>query len=263
MKKLLVVFFVLPFLATETNAQEPLIYTGEIDKYPIELSIQSCDVETGVFKGTYKYKSKKTSLNITGEYTPPILYFVETNLEDTTGYFYLEMEGGQLSGTWVAATNDKSYSVLLNYSSGNKNLLYRKSELDYNKEVNSDITGSYENNSYFLNDMWVSEGNLHPEVGYNGGMLTVNVREDGNIDFIVEAVCGPTYHLAYAEGIAEKVDGQYIYRNEDGCMITFVFSDKKVEVKANASMDCGFGARAYLDHIFVKVSDVVTVHSEE
>jgi hypothetical protein len=103
--------------------------------------------------------------------------------------------------------------------------------------------------------MWISEDNLKPELGYNGGLLTVKERKDRNIDFIVEVVCGPTYHIAFANGMAMKTGSMYVYQNEDGCSITFEFKDKRVAVESNSSMDCGFGARAYLSHNFVKVND--------
>jgi len=55
---------------------------------------------------------------------------------------------------------------------------------------------------------------------------------------------------------------EYIYRNEDGCEIKVTFTEKTVKMIANNSMDCGFGARAFLDHEFLKISDEIVVLSE-
>lgn len=47
------------------------------------------------------------------------------------------------------------------------------------------------------------------------------------------------------------------YANEDGCVIIVTVGEKEVELVANTSMDCGFGARAHMDHTLIKVSDEV------
>lgn len=258
MKKILILLIM--FHGMISVAQQPLIFKGKVGNYQVEVQIESNDPIDGTFTGRYRYEGKKTFLDVSGEYAPPVIYMEEYYKGDTTGYWYLELHGDSISGIWVGG--DKAQTVYLSYSSGDRSFLKRKTEYDYNKEVSGSLTGDYEVNDYFINDMWVSEINLRPELGYNGGLLTVKEREDGNIDFVVEAVCGPTYHIAFANGIAKKDGNLYIYTNEDGCSITFAFKDKKVNVESNNSMDCGFGARAYLSHEFVKVRNQPTEVNE-
>lgn len=237
-------------------SQDSLIYKGKIGKYSIELQLDKCNSENGIFEGKYRYEGKKSFLKLSGELTAPIIYMVETNKNDTTGYWYLEMIDDSIQGRWVGG--NVSLPVVLSYVSGNKDFLKRKTEWDYNLQTDATLSGTYEVNLYFLNEMWVSEENLHPEVAYNGGDLIVQENENGTIDFTVEVVCGPTYHFAFADGVAEKKDYEYVYQTEEGCSISFVFNDKKVMVESNGSMECGFGARAYLHHEFVKVSNAAS-----
>jgi hypothetical protein len=255
----IVITLLFAFVFTRSYAQEALRYQGFVGTYPVELLIENNDEEYGLVSGTYRYMKKTTYIEIQGEVGPPVVYLEEYVNGDTTGYWYLEMNGDSLTGKWVG--NGLVYDVVLEYTTGDRSLLSRKTEHDYNKEVNGDLTGEYEVNEYFINDMWVTEENLHPELGYNGGVLTIEELDEGRIEFMVEAVCGPTYHIAYAEGIAEKSGSEYVYRNGE-CLITFTFNNKRVKVSAASSMDCEFGARAYLGHEFIKVSNSITETGE-
>lgn len=235
-------------------SQGNLVYTGKIGNFPIKLTIDSSNAETGAFYGKYNYAKKKTFLKLTGEYNPPTLYLKESFNNDTTADWYVEEIGDSIIGKWIG--NGKSLAIRLVYKSGNKTLLKRKTELDFNKMVSEKISGKYAVNYNFINDMWVNEDNLYPEIGYNGGFVKIKELKNGDISFEIEMICGPTYHMAFSEGSATKEsENNYLYKNEDGCEITFVFKDKKLAVKANESFKCGFGARAYLDHELWKVKD--------
>ncbi len=77
-----------------------------------------------------------------------------------------------------------------------------------------------------------------------------------------------TYHLAYANGVARKVDANNyacIYNSYEGdtCFIEIALGEKSVNVKALGNYVCEFGARAYLDHTFAKVSDTISFKAEE
>lgn len=242
-------------------SQQTLIYKGKIDKYPVEVQFESCDPVDGTFTGRYRYEGKKTFIDLEGEFAPPVIFMEEYYKGRATGNWYLEMKNDSINGYWIS--DSKSQKVQLIYSSGDRSLLKRKSEMDYSQEVNGKLTGDYEVNHYFLNEMGVSEENLRPELGYNGGQLTISEREDGNLDFDVQVVCGPTYHLAFAQGIAVKNGQEFIYKSEEGCVITFLFTNKQVHVESNGNFECGFGARAYLNHDFFKVSDVPSALNEE
>ena len=247
---LLLLFF---FVNSNLFSQQNLVYKGKIGSYSIQLTVDSCNAETGAFYGKYNYGKKKTFLKLNGEYMSPVLYLKESYKNDTTADWYVEEIGDSIVGKWIG--NGKSLAIKLAYTSGNKSILNRKTELDFNKTVSEKISGRYEVSYNFINDMWVNEENLYPEIGYNGGFVKVKELKNGDISFELEMICGPTYHMAFAEGTATKVSENYLYSNEDGCKITFVFKDKKLSVRANSSMDCGFGARAYLDHELLKVKD--------
>jgi hypothetical protein len=45
------------------------------------------------------------------------------------------------------------------------------------------------------------------------------------------------------------------YEGAEECVITITFGDRRVKMEANESFVCMFGARAYLDHEFIKVDD--------
>lgn len=234
-------------------SQNKVVYKGKIGNYNITLTLDSCNHITGKVYGRYHYNNKPASLIITGEFNTPVLTLTEKYQEKITGEWFLEAVKDSLVGSWI--NNTKKLKVKLLYSSGDKNLLKRKTEVDYNKEVNNKISGLYQINYNFINDMWVDESNLSPEIGYNGGNAEITELDANRISFQLEMICGPTYHMAFAEGIATKVDGKYMYTNEDGCEISLEFKDKKLIAKANNSMSCGFGARAYLDHELYKIKD--------
>lgn len=253
----LIILFVLSFFNTFAQKENPLMYLGKIGKLKIEMSIMKHDFQTGKFQGKYRYNGKEAYLNLSGTYYSPCLHIEESYQDKITGDFYLEIVGDSLIGYWKK--NKKVMDVKLGYKSGDKQLLSRKLPEDYANEVSSAIQGTYENHLYFINDYWLPE---ELEIGYNGAKATIKIIDEESIEINFEAICGPTYHFATGSGIAVKEGDEYIYRNEDGCEIKVIFTDKAVKLVANNSMDCGFGARAFLDHEFLKISDEVEVLSE-
>ncbi|MFN5415444.1 MAG: hypothetical protein ACK5B9_00185 [Flavobacteriia bacterium] len=243
------------FLSSCLFSQQNLVYKGKIGSYPTQLTVDSCNSQTGAFYGKYNYEKKKSFLLLSGELSSPVLYLEEKSKDITTGFWYLTIEDDSIVGDWVNLDNNKKYPVKLKYSKGNKKILNQKTDSDYNKEVSENISGTYKSTINFINDMWVDDDNLSPEIGFNGGSIIIKEIDKYSISFSVEMICGPTYHFAMAEGIAFIEGDHYIYKNEDGCEITFAFKNKTIIAKANDSMNCGFGARAYLDHELLKVKD--------
>jgi hypothetical protein len=230
------------------------MYLGQIGNLKIEMLIVKNDFQTGEFQGKYRYNGKEAYLNLSGTYYSPCLHIEESYKDKVTGDFYLELVGDSLIGYWK---NDKKVlDVKLAYKSGNQQLLSRKLPEDYANQVSSSIEGTYESHLYFINDYWSPQ---QIEIGYNGAKATIKIIDEESIDINFEAICGPTYHFATGGGIAVKEGGEYIYRNEDGCEIKVTFTEKTVKMIANSSMDCGFGARAFLDHEFLKISDKVQI----
>lgn len=234
--------------------QKPLVYKGKIGSYPIEVQFTKCDTITGKFEGKYRYAKQKTFINLSGQLFENVIEMDEIVGKDTTGTWYLEYYSDSLLGYWAGKT--KGFEVDLGYVSGKKSLLDQESIIDLSEKTSSKITGTYQVNYYFINVMWMDEQNYTPEVGYNGGTVSIQEIDDKQIEFGTEIICGPTYHFAIASGTAIKEGDSYVYKNEDGCEITIKIKDKLLEISANkGSFECGFGARAYLDHSLIKVSD--------
>lgn len=230
-------------------------YIGKIDSYPIELYIDSLDFIKGKVIAKYRYQNKKNYLKLTGEISNPVVYFEETFKGAVTGSWYLDIYKDSLLGRWIG--NNKSLAMVL-FRTENGKLLQKKCPQDFSTEVSEKKTGKYFTEYHFINDLFVNEEQLIPEIGFNGGSVEVQELGADSIYFSAELICGPTYHFAIAEGVALKKEQDYICKIEDNCEITLHFESKKLYIKANKSaIDCGFGARAYLDHELYKVSEEI------
>ncbi|MBN4072484.1 hypothetical protein JYT74_00460 [Crocinitomix catalasitica] len=238
---------------------DTLKVNGKISTYPIEMEILSSDWERGTFAGRYKYSGKDSYLMLKGEVLGQYIIMYEYYKGEQTGSFYLERSGGDsLMGMWTSATKAFDVELIIGKKEGKK--LSAKSLRDYSKETNSDITGSYGIEEYFWNDMWFTDEKPELEIGFNGGYALVEKIDDKSLRFQVEVVVGPTYHLAFASGVARKKGNKYVYEEwmiDEVCQVTITFGEKLVIMSASNSFECGFGARAHLEHEFVKVSDEV------
>ncbi len=232
--------------------------TGKIGKYSIEMFITQFDKSTKQFKGNYNYKGKKGALQLKGELKGNCIIIEEFFKNKSTGSFYLSKENGDsLKGFWRAENKDP-LTVLFKYKNAETaKQLVSDDLITLNKSVSNDIDGTYKVEQYFISDLF------HPNIDliFNGGTANFKKLGKDSLQFLVEMVCGPTSHIAYASGKAVKKGNVYIYKanisGDDGkwCEITFTFSNKKVIAVANASFECGFGARAYLDNELIKVSN--------
>ncbi len=253
------IFLFITLLTYKTFAnQNELKLEGTIGKFPIEIIISNNNWEEGTFEGKYHYKNKKESLSIKGEIFSPCVEIEEFYNEENTGTFYLERIGDNFSGKWVSDAT--SYDVSLSIKSGDKNLLSAKSLKDYAEKTSKSFSGTYESELYYINDYFFEKNNPQIEIASNGGSVVIKELSQDSINFQVMVVCGPTYHIAYAEGIAIKKDSIYEYRealseDEDECVIKITFGDRSVKMEADVSFVCMFGARAYLNHEFIKVDD--------
>lgn len=235
---------------------DALRLNGRIGAYAVEMLIDSSDYEKGEFGGRYRYAGKTDDLALKGNVRGTCIFIEESFKGMITGRFYLEQTGDSLKGKWVM--EPKWYDVDLVIQSGNRALLTAKSLKERSQETSAGITGTYRTESYWINDMFFSEESPALEVGFNGGSAVIQDLGGGSIRFRVEVVCGPTYHFATAEGTARKEGAGYVHRveGEEDCIITIKFGDRTVDMKASAAgFGCGFGARAYLDHEFLKVGD--------
>lgn len=254
----LATLFICFFLSSIGFGQNSLKLDGKIGKYSIEMEINERDWKSGDISGKYRYAGKKSYLRLEGFTVNGDLVLEEYYDTTYTGVFYLSEENDKLIGKWIDAKGVKWYDVSLAIGKGDRSLLRRKSLSDYQAETNNTISGSYGTDYYFINDMWFEEDKPNLELGFNGGFAVLDLISDDSLRVNANLICGPTYHFAYMSGIAVKQpDGKFKYANEDGCVIIVTVGEKEVELVANSSMDCGFGARAHMDHTLIKVSDEV------
>lgn len=228
---------------------------GYIGNYPIEMELENGD-SINTIKGKYNYAGKTSFLTLKGDLYDNVMHIEESYKGKTTGEFYVQRtDGDTLAGKWVQGT--KSYDVTLIVIENDEAIRYYGTE-EKSATASDGVDGTYEVEWYFLNDMWFEEGKPDIEVGYNGGTAVIKQLDDKRIQFLVEAICGPTYHFAFARGEAYQTGdnpNEYIYTNEDGCEIQIILGEKEVSMSSYQQMECGFGARAYLEHSFVKISD--------
>jgi hypothetical protein len=259
MKKITILFYLIIILVSQvTLAREKglvlLSLGGKIGKYPVEMEIAHIDALKASFDGRYRYLSQSTYLSIKGEIYDGCIYIEESLDGKETGSFYLEIKQDSLVGKWVFES--KCYDVLLKVNSGDYRQLIVKSFEEYSINTNTSMTGSYATGGNWINDYWFSDENPRLEIGFNGGYAVIKDLGADSIRFQVEVICGPTYHFAMAEGTAIRMGDNYIYQGEDSaCVITITLSERKLRMEATASFQCGFGARAYLYHEFIKISD--------
>ncbi len=210
MKRILFIALTCLFLASISFAgEDELKLVGNIGGYDIEMIIETSDYNTGELSGRYRYLSQENYLSIEGKNFGHVIFMEEFYNEKNTGAFYLEIEGDSISGWWISET--KTFTVELNATVGNKNFLSTKSIEEISEECNSDITGTYRVDNYYISDYWVTEGNPAYELAYNGGVIVFEDAGEGKLKFELNFVCGPTYHMASAEGIAVKDGDVYRY----------------------------------------------------
>ncbi len=237
--------------------QKPLIIEGGIGKYPIDMKITASDPENGTFEGVYNYRGHKNKLNIQGEVFGDCILITESFKGKETGEFYLEAVGDELKGKWLDSS--RWFSVDLKIISGDRSMISRPSLEERYKDLSNEITGTYKTEYYFINDMWFREDQPNIELGYNGGIFAVEEFAGDSLAFAFEVICGPTYHFAIGEGIAYKSGDSYICQMYEECLLEISVEDKKIKAVAHgSSVDCGFGARAYLDDVFIKTSETYT-----
>lgn len=235
----------------------PMVLNGSVDKYNIEMEISNFDPATNEINGKYKYATQKAFLELKGKVMGTTWMLEEFSKGKNTGTFYLNIDAGAASGWWT----DEKIAYEVNLKSDDDVAGINSFDAEY-KSFNpgKGITGSYSTEYYWVNDFHNDPAQPALEIGFNGGYAVFEEQKNGNLKFQLEIICGPTYHFAYAEGIAEKKGKKYIYSSseysdETPCEIVFTIDGNIIHAEANQSMGCGFGARAYLSHDFTKFSD--------
>jgi hypothetical protein len=234
--------------AARAGDQETITLSGTIGKKSVEMEISSSDRAKGTFEGRYHFTGKTEYLLIRGEVYDDCIYMEQYSGHDTTGFFYLQKEGDSLKGTWVYQTNWQKVR-----------LLTVKTLAEYSAATSTAIKGTYGTGGNWINDYWFTEEDPRLEIGFNGGYVVIEEMGRDSLGFQLEVICGPTYHFAIAGGLAIREGAKYVYHGEEDwnkeCVITLTFNERSVYVVASESYNCGFGARAYLDHDFVKICD--------
>jgi hypothetical protein len=256
MRQLLIIFC-FPFHFSWSFGQlqqfsKPLVYAGRMEGLAFELEVIAYDRSKEEFTGRYKYIPHNKYITLKGHTYEHCLEMVESFKGKISGNFYLEINGNGCTGYW--SNGERALEVEMSLIRGD--IAEWKIPLFTDKIIqsNSNLSGTYETSWSFVNPQF------YPviEIGSNACVLWVEEVSKETIQFSVEAVCGPTYHFAYAEGIAIKHHNYYVFESTDDysekCIITFKFTENKVDIEANGSIACGFGARAYLGHELYKVS---------
>jgi hypothetical protein len=239
--------------AENHEAMQSLILKGNIGPDGIEMEIITWNSEESIFTGRYAYDNRKTYFDIQGKIYGHCLLIEEFFNGEHTGTFYLEINNDVVHGKLIHGS--KFHDVHLTVYQGDIHVLKPPDYQTLSEKVSNKRNGTYSVGDYFINDAFFSEENPYLEIGFNGGDLVI--KEDGknNFQFELTLIIGPSAHIAHAKGIAQKRGKVYVYENDDGCRIEFRFSEKTVHAVAQNGMDCGFGARAYVDHHFIKISE--------
>lgn len=261
-------FLILALLFTIGSEAHAVTIQGKIGTYPIEMDIQTVNWETGDLTGRYRYSDKDAYLELSGTIMQSVVYLEESYNDEVTGTFYLSFEGEELVGKWIG--NNKWYETRLELTDEVFAKLQTKTIEDFQKETNSAISGGYADEAYYINDMWFQEDHPQLEVGFSGGTLVLEELNKDSLQFQVSVVCGPTYHIAMTGGIAHRISkNTYLFVNSDEayegdtCKVKIELSPKAAYVSAVGGFVCGFGARAYLDHHFTKITNRYEYDAEE
>jgi hypothetical protein len=255
--------FLFIFIGFTVHAQT---FHGKIGSYPIVMELDEMDWETGDLKGRYRYANKSSYLTLEGNVMQQVIWMEEKYDGEVTGMFYLSFEEDTIRGKWIS--DKKWYDVELYATTKDIKKMNTKTLQEFKKDVSSNLSGGYANENYYINDMWFREDNPQLEIGFSGGTLVMEELDADSLRFTVNTVSGPTYHIAYASGVAVKnEDGLFECLIEayegDSCIVYIEPKQKAAHVWARGNFLCGFGARAYLDHTFIKITDRFEYEAEE
>ena len=107
---------ILTLLLTSFNLFGQTIYTGFIDKYPIELATD-IDVYSGYARAVYAYSNHNTPIGINGELKESILTLFEKdekgNNKATLTFENFDKNSQQLDGIWKDLNSNKQYKIRL------------------------------------------------------------------------------------------------------------------------------------------------------
>lgn len=261
MKRTLLLLVFALHLTLGLKAGETVFYSGYIGSYEIEMELHPVEADDHNVEGRYRYKGKTAYLDLQGDYYPGgVMRLEESWNGKISGTFYIEhSDEGAWSGKWINET--KWHEVELMLESGDQTSLEPYNIWEKNEQTNSSITGSYVDLNYFVNDMWFSDEERILEIGFNGGVVSVEELSPDSIHIIFNLTCGPTYHIAWMDGKAVKI-GNRKYEfistefDEEPCHLQFEFGEGKMNIiQKSSGFACGFGARAYAEGEFLKVND--------
>lgn len=230
---------------------EQVVFEGAIGPYQIEAELM--DTDDGV-TGRYRYSGRDSWLDLTGEvFGQDAIKITETAAGETTGTFYLEVIGGSLEGFW--AHNETDYPATLTPVHG---ALEDLLEPVPSEEVSEGLTGRYYVGGHWVND-WFAP---NYEIGFNGGDANVVRLTPDQILVRFEFVVGPTYHFAFFQGVAKRVqDNTFVHDailegGDRPCRLVFQFDETGLVIDDTGNgFACQFGARAHANFDLTKVSD--------
>ncbi|SMX31143.1 hypothetical protein [Octadecabacter ascidiaceicola] len=235
-----------------TAQADPVTFDGRIGPYDIEAELTR---DADGLVGRYRYAGRDTWLELAGEvFAQEVMTLSEQVDGETTGTFFLEVEGEQLEGYWVNETTE--FAAQLSSSSASVASLLDPVTVP---QVNSSVTGQYFVGSHWVNTMWAP----NYEVAFNGGDVNV-VRVSSDLIYVrFEFIVGPTYHFAFFEGFARQSDETtYIHDavlegSDEPCRLVFTFEEAALSIEDHDNgFACQFGMRAHANFDLIKVSDI-------
>lgn len=262
MKSVLLTLSLFLFLSTGFSKNLVKLH-GTIGSFEIQMELETFSDTTYSIQGKYMYKGKTSFLVLKGNlYGKNILELDEFIEGEYNGSFYLETEDQKTwKGKWVGLK--KYYDAELTIETGSVSEFERSNIAEMRKTCNGNLTGTYSYETYFLNDLWLHENSM--EVGFNGGLVSVEEKSEDSLFIHFEITVGPTYHLAFFEGMVGKTAtntytfNSPLYDGESACHLIFKFDEKKLTIEQQSpSSDCDFGARAHANGEFLKIKDVPT-----
>jgi hypothetical protein len=248
--------------------------TGFVGKYEISMELVASTASKDYnVRGRYNYAGKTQSLDLKGNmYEREVLHLIESFEGKKTGEFYLEsFPAGKWQGKWIGKA--KVYDAVLQVDEDSwVRELEPYSIKNYNWETTPSWTGSYVDDQYWLNDIHSTEARPAMEVGFRGGIVTVEELSEDKIAFHLQRTCGPDYQLAIVRGTATLLPGpepeengfprfEFRYKElltdqKEACELKFVLEHRVLNVsQISSSASCGFEANAFAQGSYVKVNE--------
>ncbi len=178
------------------------------------------------------YLNSKKIINMDSKYLGGGDYELTEKIDGKpTGFWKIGVEEEDiLSGTWTSPDGKKQLPIALGMTNEDFDNFLKKEEIITGfyelKEVNEDVGTKEEFPLLYLEELYVKN------MANNSIYFDLNIQGSP-----------PGMHVGMVNGIANKSGNYFIYKNDNGCEISMLFSGDVVKLSQKGSdMDCEFGA---------------------